>query len=394
MNEKQIGFDLNDMAKDLFGAEPPAEEPKETCATEPVEETTAEEAAVAEEPVTETAVTEEAAAEEAPTEETPVEEASVAEEAPVVGVPEGTIPLDEYKTALDEHFQNLRSLIKYTKTKDENIYKLSSELQKYREDYCKKTFKSIATLLISYREDCRRSLVDLNTFELTLDKAKKFMSFLCDDYEELLSNVGCEEDDGVWSFNGKPLSGEERNPVKFPPLFEMAPEKEESAVDLSGATVQEILLDAEAKIKAALADNETVDKCLKEYSRLATVIEDDIVLLCVYPAIRKLISLYGKTKRMIEQAIEELNEENMRESYAMCLAFLINHLEDILLSGGVRIDTTADDMFDTKKNRLIKAIVTSDSALDRKIAKQYTECYTMNETVIYPAKVDVYKYQA
>ena len=79
------------------------------------------------------------------------------------------IPLEEYRIILEEHFQNLKNLIKYTKTKDETIYKLSNELQKYREDYCAKTFKSIATLIISFREDCRKSLSDLNSFDLTFE---------------------------------------------------------------------------------------------------------------------------------------------------------------------------------------------------------------------------------
>lgn len=309
--------------------------------------------------------------------------------------PEKTIdiPIDEYKVVLNEHFQNLRALIKYTKTKDETIQKLSNELQKYREDYCAKTFKSIATLLVSFREDCRKSLVDLDSFELTLEKAKKFVSFLGDDFEELLSNVGCEEDDNKWSFNGKPLTIEVVNAIKFPPLF-----ADEDAVDDSGEVlgndIREYLASAEAEIKRILANNEKLDKCLKDYCTLATVIENDIVSLCVYPSIRKLISLYNKTKQKIELCLSEINEENMVDSYREILTFLVSQMEDVLLSGGVKIDTTLDDLFDTRKNRLIRAIVTNDASLDRKIANKHTECYTMNDIVLYPAKVDVYKYQA
>lgn len=303
------------------------------------------------------------------------------------------ISIDEYKSILNEHFQNLRTLIKYTKTKDETICKLSNELQKYREDYCAKTFKSIATLLISFREDCRRSLSDLDSFELTFDKARKFISFLGDDCEELLSNVGCEENDGKWNFNGKPLTIETVNIVKCPSLFEIVATNDDNVEEIAGNNIREYLINAESKIKLILADNEKLDKCLKDYCTLAMAIENDIVYLCVYPSIRKLISLYNRTKRMIDLQLSELNEENMVDRYRETLSFLVEQMEDVLLSGGVKIDTTMDEFFDTKKNKLVSAVVTNDKSLDRKIVKQYTECYTMNEVVIYPAKVDVYKYQ-
>jgi len=304
------------------------------------------------------------------------------------------IPIDEYKVVLEEHFQNLRSLIQYTKTKDETIQKLSNELQKYREDYCAKTFKSIATLIISFREDCRKSLADLDSFDLTFEKAKKFLSFLGDDFEELLSNAGCEEDNDSWQFNGKSLSIDTPSTIKFPQLFVSAEPNADNDIVIEGNNVKEYLVDAENKIKLILADNEKLDKCLKDYCTLATAIENDVVILCVYPSIRKLISLYEKTKQKIDLYLSELNEDNMVDYYSETLNFLISQLEDVLLSGGVKVDTTTDESFDTKKNRLVRAITTPDAELDRKIAKQHTECYTMNDIVLYPAKVDVYKYQA
>ena len=305
-----------------------------------------------------------------------------------------SVSLEEYKTILYEHFQNLRALIKYTKTKDETIQKLSGELQKYREDYCAKAFKSIATLLISFREDCRKSLSDLDSYDLTFDKAKKFLGFLADDLEELLSNAGCEEEDHIWTFNGKPLTVQKPTSIKFPELFVIENSVEDSEDTIVGNNLKEYLVNAEMQIKAMLADNEKLDKCLKDYCVLASAIENDVVSICVYPPIRKMIALYHKTRQMVDDYLLELNEDNMVNCYYDVLTFLIDQIEDILLIGGVRIDTTVDNMFDTKKNRLIRAIVTDDASKDRIIAKQYTECYMMNDIVLYPAKVDVYKYQA
>ncbi len=304
------------------------------------------------------------------------------------------IDIEQYKTILDAHFQNLRALIKYTKAKDESIHKLSNELQKYREDYCAKTFKSIASLLISYREDCRRSLTDMDTFELSLDRVKKYLSFLSDDYEEMLSNMGCEEEGCTWTFNGKPLNSYHGKEVVFPQLFEGELEMSDEYEPLCSDNISEYLVSVENSIKALLADNETVDKCLRDYITLSTFIDSDIVNLCVYPSIRKTIGLFLKLKHRVEDILFDIDEENMNDNYRDALNLVINGIEDILLSGGVSIYTTVDDLFDTKKNRLVKAVVTDDPALDRKIAKQYTECYLMNDIVLYPAKVDVYKYQA
>lgn len=303
------------------------------------------------------------------------------------------ISLDEYRVVLEEHFQRLKNLIKYTKTKDETIYKLSNELQKYREDYCAKIFKSIATLIISFREDCRKSLSDLDSFDLTFEKTKKFLSFLENDFEELLSNAGCEENDDDWTFNGKNLSIDVPSTIKFPQLFTVDEINEDYNAEIEGNNVKEYLSDAETKIKIILANNEKLDKCLKDYCSLASAIENDIVILCIYPSIRKLISLYNKTKQKINMYLSELSEGNMVDSYRDVLTFIVSCLEDVLLSGGVKVDTTTDDFFDNRKNRLVRAIITDNSELDRKIAKQHTECYTMNDVVLYPAKVDVYKYQ-
>lgn len=323
------------------------------------------------------------------------EEAPVTEEAPCENevAKEPDISLEEYKTVLDAHFQNLRALIKYTKTKDETITKLSNELQKYREDYCAKSFKSIASMVISYREDCKKSLDDIARFEFTIDKVKKFMSFLADDYMEMLSNIGCEEED-AWLFNGKPLFlTEEREAVKFPAVFELC-EEDEAACDLGPIyDVKEYLAGAEECIKKTLANNEKLDKCLKDYAKLSTAIEEDVVLLYVMPAVRRLVNLYKSFSEKVNTALEGLNEENMLEEYGACLTFIVEKLEEVLLFGGVKIYTTCDDMVDTRRNRIIKTVITNDPAMDRKIARQITDCYVVNDVVMYPAKVDVYKYQ-
>ncbi len=314
------------------------------------------------------------------------ETAPVQEEKPIVS-------FDEYKELTNAHFQNLRSLIKYTKTKDETIFKMNGELQKYREGYCTKAFKSIATLIISYREDCRKALEDLEKYDNDVQKVQKYIYFLVDDYNELLSNAGIENDGEVWRFNGKALSFNGRRYVKFPSAFQDAPELVENEVQLDAEGLKEYLKAFEQNVKALLANNEMLDKNVNEYLKLSLAIENDVILTGFYPALKKMISVADKIAELAEATAKSVTEENKNDKYALCLNYLIDSLEDVLLIGGVSIYTTVDDVFDTRKNRLVKAIVTTDKSLDRIIAKQYTECYMMNDAVIYPAKVDVYKYQ-
>ena len=117
-----------------------------------------------------------------------------------------------------------------------------------------------------------------------------------------------------------------------------------------------------------------------------------MVKLFVLPAVRLAVSVGKKLRTMAEDAMAELTDENCNEKYTQCLEYVIGALEDVLYNGGIKIETDICDTFDAKRNRLMKAIPTEDPEMDRKIATTYTECYTMNEKIIYPSKVDVYKF--
>ena len=98
-------------------------------------------------------------------------------------------------------------------------------------------------------------------------------------------------------------------------------------------------------------------------------------------------------KRMVEDYKAELTDENCKAKYLRCLEYIIDALEGVLYGAGVSIDGARDE-FDPKKDKLLKTVITHDASLDRKIVEMITECYLMNEKVISPSKVVVYKYVA
>ena len=306
--------------------------------------------------------------------------------------------LEGYVAATQAHLQNLRALIKYTKTKDESIYKLSNELQKYREDYCAKTFKPIGMAIISFREDCRKSISDIEKYQYNAEKVSKYLDFLADDYFEMLSNVGIEEGDEGWLFNGSLIKQVEiESTPTFVDAFNETIVEDETEDELTpkiqnAADLLAYLNFVEDEVKTILAKNEALDKCLKAYIQFSFNVEKDLVKILVLPSVRKLVTIGEKLRKTVDDLRSDLTDDDCNRKYQQCLSDLVNSLEDVLLSGGVTIDADVRDDFDPKRDRLLKTVMTDNEDLDRKIALAHTECYVMNEKVIYPSKVDVYKF--
>lgn len=306
--------------------------------------------------------------------------------------------LEEYVSSTQAHLQNLRALIKYTKTKDESIYKLSTELQKYREDYCAKLFKPVGMAIISFREDCRKSMTDIDKYQYDAEKVNKYLAFLVDDYFEMLSNVGIEENDNGWLFNGSVINQHEaeNEPALIDPFDEL-PIANETFDDVipdvrSASDLLAYLNTVENEVKEILSRNETLDRCLGAYIDYSFNIEKNLVKIYVLPSVRMLVSIGEKLRITVDEMRNTVTDEDCGKKYKQCLEDVVNALEDALLSGGIVIDADVRDEFDPKKDRLLKTVMTDNAELDRKIAFVHTECYVMNEKVIYPSKVDVYKF--
>ena len=88
-------------------------------------------------------------------------------------------------------------------------------------------------------------------------------------------------------------------------------------------------------------------------------------------------------------------------SVSRCGNLLLKHKEvlltessdlgELLVECRVFIEPVVETQYDPKKHRILKMIPTEDETLNGRIANVYSDCYTMDSKVIYPAKIDILK---
>ena len=298
----------------------------------------------------------------------------------------------ELKTHLDTHFLNLRNLIKYTKEKDSNVNKLNVELQKYRDGVEPVLFKSIALALISFREDCRKSMRDMKSYQKQVADINKLLRYLVLDYEDLLMNIGLEFVDDEYKYQGKSIS---EKSVDFKVFEEVIVESVESEMPLCDLTSSEQFLEylhcVENEIKKILQNNTLQDQIVGKYIQQASAYENGVWSIVLHPVLRKLIRCFEKTKEMVDAVNPTLTDDNCNQEYVRVLDCVSSELGELLVECRVSIEPVVDTHYDPKKHRILKMLPTEDETLNGKIANVYSDCYIMEDKVIYPAKIDILK---
>jgi len=304
----------------------------------------------------------------------------------------------ELKALLDKRYTEIATLLRYNKTKDESIQRLSAEVQKYREGFAFSALKPFINALITLREDCRKSVRDAKQFALDDEKAKKYIAYLVSDFEEMFANIGLERNGGSISINGKPLSG-----LTQPKAQSAEPSTDEQENDGPPQTLIcagqiknmpeliEYLDKGEAAIRLALQDRAAVDKTIQEYIALTARIDAEHYFALAAPVSRQLYALYDSISARSQPA-GGYSGDALMGLYNAVLEEAVNGIEDILTGAGVVIETL-DGVFDTQKHKLLKTIPSNEEKLDRVIVNTYTDCYSYDGKVVYQSKVDVYKFQ-
>ena len=304
----------------------------------------------------------------------------------------------DIKALLDKRYAEIATLLRYNKTKDESIQRLSAEVQKYREGFAFSALKPCINAIIAMREDCRKSLRDAKMYVLDDDKTKKYIEYLVSSIEEMLSNIGLERTENLISINGKPLSG--LATPKAQPTKSLTSEQEnddcpqvfindEPINDV--AALIEYLSKNESAIRLALQDRAVVDKTIKEYTALAARTDAEYYLALIAPIARQLYALYDCISSKSHSA-GDFPGDALQNLYDSLLEKVVDKTGEILSGAGIFIETIDTGVFDTQKHKLIKTIPTEDEKLDRFVKYAYTDCYTYDGKVIYHSKVDVYKY--
>ena len=298
--------------------------------------------------------------------------------------------LSDLKEIIDKHFSTIAGLVRYSKTKDENVLTLSKQLQEYRDGFAKNIYKRIALELISFREECKKSRKELEKQGLQAETARKYIGFLCDDYYDLMENIGLSQKDESFLYNGKSLNGE-LIPFEFKdPREDIEIQcNEQPLEDISGLLMY--LQTTENNIVALLKNNTALDTLVSNYIKKDSIYEDGLYQIILYPTLRKIVALYEELQTSNNRAAKADNEEGISLIYENALNKTIDSLDDILFLLDVSIDKQVYDFYNPKIHRILKTIFTDDSNLNERIAIQYTDCYIMDEKTIYPAKADVYK---
>ncbi len=299
--------------------------------------------------------------------------------------------ISQIKELIDKHFQIIKNLLKFNKEKDANVSKLSLVLQKYREGFDVNMFKAVALHVISFREDTKKAYREFNGKDLPIDTVQKYLGYIVMDFEDLLGNIGIESVDGEWRFNGKNLNREICGKIEFsePETFEIIDSEEVEVKTFEDLVVY--IKSVETQITAILKNNAERDKLLNSYIEYSSIYEAGIQQATLYPVIRKIIGTYEQTKAMIDTKAVGLTAENCSATYILLLQTVVDATETILDLCNIIIDSNVSDIYDPKKQRILKMIATDDESKNGSIATRHTDCYLIDEKVIYPQKVDVYK---
>ena len=301
---------------------------------------------------------------------------------------EEKVDFAEFKQLIDAHFAAIKGLIRYSKEKDANVLTLSKQLQSYRDGFENTLFKRIAMEFIEYRERSRKSLRELEGKDLGLQQAEKYIGYLKLDFEDLLENLNIKIDDNGIYYNKKDINGEPKKAT-----FGDIPQVEDVEAPNTDITCFEELakyLQAQENAIAQMIKNNTVlDLALKDYIAVSASYEEGLYQVVLYPVIRRIAKVYSSLSEKVENAA--VTEENATQCYAEILAWIIDEIDAILEICNVTIDPYVSDVYDPKKQRILKMIETDNAELNGHVIKRYSDCYIMEEKTIYLSKVDVYK---
>lgn len=295
---------------------------------------------------------------------------------------------DQLKQLIDDHFNKIKALVRYTKEKDENIVKLSKQMQIYRDGIETSLLKRVALEVIAYREGCRKSLRSLSTANISVQEAQKYIGYLKLDFEDMLENLGIKCTDEAVLYNGKNIDAPPEN-IEFkdvPKLDDVEMDNPDIA-DINGLI--DYLKNCHDALSKMIKNNVILDSVIKDYISASSVYEQGLYQVVLYPVIRAVVALYRSLSNRVESL--EINDSNATEIYSTQLSLLIEEAEKILELCNVQIDGYVSDVYNSQKHRILKMIDTDNPELNGQVVCRYSDCYTMEGKVICLSKVDVYK---
>lgn len=309
----------------------------------------------------------------------------------------------EIKTILD-YLNRIKQLLRYTKGKDDIIAQLGKDLQHYRDGFTVWAFKPFILAVIDFRESCKKDVQSLSKYSYDVEKIKKNLGYLSDDLTELLIQNGIEEKDSEYYYNGHNiamplefnseetradmllcnLEGEETT------IPDTANGEETAHAEENQKTLAEILEEYQNEFVSLLNNNNALEASYLSLVKSSAKVDANNKLLFIYPVLKRLIQLKTDIGVKLENLSE--NDDEAKYNYEILLKYIVAELESMLGLLGCTVLVT-DDVFNTTQHRLLKSVATDDETLDRSICTKLTDAYTFEEKVIFPQKVEVYKFK-
>ena len=368
---------------------------------EAVEEAVAEEAveeAVEEAPAEETV--EEVADDEAEVEEAPAEEVEPEAVCEPCAPTYSDDQYEEIKTKFAEFYDTVLRSVRNTKAKDDAVYNINKELQKYKDDYFLQISKALVNDLIGFREDCKKSDSDMTEFGLSGDKLIGYFECTAEQINDLLSVHGVSEENGIYSYNGKviyptpeyPKAADNGNDDGY-----VSAEPELEAVDFGAVSTPEELYGEFGKcvknIETLLARDEAFVTTINGMflaSKKQQAVCDGVLIV---PALIKMIQISDYFAKRCDALKNAEDDASKACIYTETYTYISNYVEKLLLNFGVTIRSEIDRTFDAKYHRVLKMtkITAEESDKEKTVARYCSDCYMYGDKVVYPAKVIIYK---
>lgn len=336
--------------------------------------------------------------EEEITESASADECETVEEEPSVEIKVVDVDYAEFRRLLVSYYDGLTKIIRIDKNKDSTIAILTKEVQAYREGFFAKLVKPICLSVINLREDYKKTQRDIDSYAQSVQSVLKYCDYILSDIEDLLSEQNVVLKDGQFYIDNIPVVDkiprkacvEAQNPECEESTVESATAPDETEQSFDG--ILELIKSKNDELLALLNDNRLANSNLATYAKVTSSIDDNYSDAILLPIFKSLVAVYEAVKSAIDKATQAITDENKTEKYNDVLSVTIDGLNDVLALCGVSIREDVSDSYDMKSSRILKVIKTDDAALEQKVAKRYSDCYVLEDKIIYPFKVDVYKY--
>ena len=307
------------------------------------------------------------------------------------------------KNDLNKYFTDISRLIGNTKSKDVALYSSNRELQKFKDNYFVEITEPLALDLIALREDFKKTVEDAVKYNPDKKMLCKNLKVTVDQIDNILVMHDVEEKDGAFYFNGKafypPVENYEKQPEEKPPVSEEIAQPTKLVLpalqpeDNTIETLGKLLAESLSRIESALSDDDNLVKTisvLRDANKKQQDVCDGFLLTPLFISLIQIEEYMYRRLRELEAA--ESDADAMR-IYKDAYVYGKSYVERLLLKFGVHVYSFVSDDFQPKYHRVLRVnkISADEAEKDKKVAQYCTDCYTLGDKVVYPAKVIVYK---